>query len=232
MIGLARDGKCLEAASEWEVVVAHTPEQVAECYRLRHLVFCLETEIFRPADGERETDEFDADARHILLIHRESGQAVGTCRIIPASPHVNRDRLPMTRAFPPGILRTLPTDTTGEISRFALSKQRRWNCGAGMMMRLGLMQGIVRLSGELGLTHWCAIMEPSLVRLFCMKGIVFRALGPPVEYFGWRQPVFAEISELSTLLKVTHWDVWNYLSLGGTLWNEQFVRSPHAFEVA
>jgi N-acyl-L-homoserine lactone synthetase len=217
---------------ECEVLVADTPQLLAECCRLRHQVFCLETGIFKPLNEDRESDEFDAHARHVLLVHRGSGQAIGTTRIIPASRHVDRDRFPMTRAFAPGILRGLPARSTGEISRFAISKQRRGSCGASMMMRLGLMQGIVRLSGELGLTHWCAIMEPTLVRMFQRNGIEFGELGPPIEYFGWRQPVFAEIAALSHLLKMTRWDVWNYVSGGGSLWSERMVCQTPELEFA
>jgi N-acyl-L-homoserine lactone synthetase len=192
-------------------------------------VFCLEAAIFKPKDGDLESDDFDEHAHHVLLIHRESGQAIGTTRVIPPSINIGLDRFPMTRAFAPGILNSLPPESTGEISRFAISKQRRLSCGASVMVRLGLMQGIVRLSGELGLTHWCAIMEPRLVRLFRMSGIDFQDLGPPVDYFGWRMPVCADIKLLSVLLKASNRDVWNYVSLGGTLWGADAklqVREP------
>jgi len=164
-------GRTLLIDEECEVLIANTPRLLAECCRLRHQVFCVETGIFKSSGIDQETDDFDDHAHHVLLIHRQSGEAVGTTRVIPSSRQVRTDQFPMTRAFPPGILRTLPSHTMGEISRFAISKQRRSSCGASLMTRLGLMQGIVRLSGELGLTHWCAIMEPKLVRMFQRSGI-------------------------------------------------------------
>jgi N-acyl-L-homoserine lactone synthetase len=221
-----------QVEAECDVVIADSPELLRECCRLRHQVFCLETEIFKPGSDDQETDDFDKYSHHILLIHRESGQAVGTTRIIPASNQIGVGEFPMTRAFAPGILRTLPSQSTGEISRFAISKELRMRCGASMMVRLGLMQGIVRLSGELGLTHWCAIMEPKLVRMFRMSGIDFHELGPPVQYFGWRSPVYAEIKMLSDLLKVNNWQIWNYVSLGGTLWNREIAEPTRLLEFA
>ena len=165
-----------------------------------------------------ELDEFDSDARHVLLIHRASGEAVGTVRVIPSSATSGVRGLPMTAVCAPSVTRDLPPRTTGEISRFALSKQRRMSCRAGSMARLGLMQGIVRLSGELGLTDWCAIMEPMLLRLLRMNAIYFAPLGPLVEYHGQRQPSCGNIASVLAQMWAQQWDVWNYVTLGGTLW--------------
>ena len=206
--------------NEYGVVVARTPALRSECGRLRHQVFCMETGIFKPGVSDQESDEFDEHAHHVLLIHRQSGAAIGTTRIIPSSQNLVPDRFPMTRAFPPGILRKLPQRSIGEISRFAISRERRVACGASMMARLGLMRGLVRLSGELGLTHWCAIMEPKLVRLFQASGVDFKQLGPAVEYFGWRQPVWADINLLSVQLRASNRQIWNYVTQDGTFWNE------------
>jgi N-acyl-L-homoserine lactone synthetase len=165
-----------------------------------------------------ESDEFDSEARHVLLIHRASCEPVGTVRIVPSSPASGVRGLPMTAVCAPSVMRNLPPRTTGEISRFALSKQRRMGCHAGSMVRLGLMQGIVRLSGELGLTDWCAIMEPMLLRLLRMNAIQFVPLGPLVEYHGLRQPSYGNISRVLAQMWAQEWDVWNYVTLGGTLW--------------
>jgi N-acyl amino acid synthase of PEP-CTERM/exosortase system len=55
------------------------------------------------------------------------------------------------------------------------------------------MQGILRASRELGLTHWCALMEPTLLRLMNSSGVRFMPLGPLVEAYGKRQPAVAAI---------------------------------------
>jgi N-acyl-L-homoserine lactone synthetase len=219
MMQLERLGKIFQADDECNVIVANTPDLVTECLRLRYQVYCLEKG-YEPGDNALETDAFDANARHILLVHRASGQAIGTARVIPPSDVDGLDGLPMTRVCAPGLLSGLPAGTTGEISRFAISKQRRMSCGAGTMIRLGLMQGILRVSRELGLSHWCAVMEPMLLRLQVRNAIYFEHLGPLIEYHGMRQPSCGQIDKVLCGIKFSQWDVWNYITLGGTLWPE------------
>jgi N-acyl amino acid synthase of PEP-CTERM/exosortase system len=86
------------------------------------------------------------------------------------------------------------------------------------MVRLGLMQGVVHVSEQLGLTHWCAIMEPFLLRLLQMNAIYFSPLGPLVEYHGMRQPCSANIQSGLDRLQRDQWDVWNHVTLHGKLW--------------
>ena len=207
-----------QLGDECEVLVARTPILRKECFRLRHQVYCLEKQ-YEEVTGDEETDPYDGYARHILLRHRESGDSVGTVRIIPASPFIGLDGVPMSKACAPGLLRPFPAETTGEISRFALSKTRRLNCGAGTMTRLGLIQGFFRLTKEMNLTHWVAIMEPSLMRLLRTDGVDFSPVGPLVEYHGLRQPAVCDIAETLEHMYDEHWDVWNYVTLGGRLLN-------------
>jgi len=88
------------------------------------------------------------------------------------------------------------------------------------MVRLGLMQGVLHLSLELGLTHWCAIMEPMLLRLLQTNAIRFLPLGPLVEYHGLRQPAYLSIDSVLEQGRVQQPDVWNYCTFGGTLWRD------------
>jgi N-acyl-L-homoserine lactone synthetase len=212
-----RRSQITAGADECIVLVADTPELIADVFRLRYQIYCVEKG-YEPGYDGMESDEFDSDARHVLLIHRASGEPVGTVRIVPPSPSSGLHGLPMAAACPPSVMRNLPPRTTGEISRFALSKQRRMSCRAGAMVRLGLMQGIVRLSSELGLTDWCAIMEPMLLRLLRMNAIHFAPLGPLVEHHGLRQPSHGDISRVLAQMSAQQWEVWNYVTLGGTLW--------------
>ena len=56
------------------------------------------------------------------------------------------------------------------------------------VMRLGLMQGCLRLSMEAGHTHFVGVMEQSLLRLLRATGAYLQPAGPLVNYHGWRQP--------------------------------------------
>jgi N-acyl-L-homoserine lactone synthetase len=101
----------------------------------------------------------------------------------------------MQRYCCPSLFRNLAMETLGEISRFAISKRSRQHASAsGPLLRLGLLHGILRASQGMGLTHWCALMAPSLLRLLQATGVHFAPLGPMVEAYGRRQPCFAAIN--------------------------------------
>lgn len=178
---------------------ADNQSALQEAQRLRHQVFRLERGILPGhAQARLEADEFDHASHHVILRQRRSGQAVGTARLIVGGWQDGRiGGFPMLRYCAPGMLRDLPMGTTAEISRFALSKVRRQG-GACMdgLLRYGLMRGILRISLDLGLTHWCALMEPSLLRLLRVAGIDFAPLGPAVEAHGLRQPSAAAITRI------------------------------------
>jgi N-acyl-L-homoserine lactone synthetase len=216
------DGRPIAAdLDEYSVVVADTSDLIEEVFRLRYQVYCIEKG-YEPGRDGMERDEYDDRARHVLLVHRPSGQFIGTVRVIPSFLTGGVNGLPMIAACGRGVLQGLPTWTTGEISRFAVSKRRRLSCRAGSTIRLGLMQGTLRLSRELGLTHWCAIMEPALLRLLQMNGIYFSPRGPVVEYHGLRQPASLDINTVVDRTRVERRDGWNYVTAGGTLWQSPF----------
>ena len=207
----------VERASEaFEVVVADTPALRSEAYRLRYQVYCVERG-YEPGSDGIEKDEHDDYARHVLLIHRESDTVVGTVRVVPYARKPGSE-FPMMKACQPGLLQQLPLRTTGEVSRFAISKLRRLSCREHTLVRLGLMQGIVVLSEQMGLTHWCAIMEPFLLRLLQMNAIYFAPLGPVVEYHGTRQPTFGHIRTVLDRIQREQADVWSYITANGKLW--------------
>jgi len=212
---------CIDAArSEFETVIARNSTQLADAYRIRHQVYCVERGYETSANG-LETDAFDQFSQHVLLLRRTTREVVGTVRVVlpSQSPDTGDHTMPMQQVCDPAVLRSLPLHCTGEISRFALSKDRRDGAGhAGVFMRLGLMQGIVRISQEAGLTHWCAIMERSLIRLLQSTAIYFAPIGPAVEYHGLRQPAAASISATLERIRREATPVFNYVTADGALW--------------
>ena len=126
--------KIFRTDNELSVIVADTPELVHAACRLRYQVYCVERG-FEPGSNGIETDEFDAYARHVLLIHRQSGEIIGTVRVVPPRRSSFDATLPMQRVCQPGLLRDLPLRTTGEVCRFAVSKQRRMSLAATAMVR-------------------------------------------------------------------------------------------------
>ena len=208
------------ARDQFAVTLADTPELRHEAFRVRHQVYCIERG-YEPAAGSIETDEFDARSRHVLLSRRDSGEIVGTVRVVLHDARRPQDSFPLQRVTAPGLLRHLPLSDTAEISRFSLSKDRRATSGpAGVLMRLGLIQGAIRVFGQEGLTHWCAIVERSLLRLLQATAIHVEPVGPMVEFHGMRQPVTCSLGDMLARVRRERPEVWDFLTEGGTLWSE------------
>ncbi len=204
-----------ELTSRFELVFPRSPDQLDDVFRLRYQVYCLERG-FEPARNGRESDRFDPFARHALVRDRASHQPVGTVRLVPPAPGDSLLPFPINKVCDPGLLRHLPRARTAEISRFALSKNYRTDRGVtGLLLRLFLMRGVIALSGELGLTHWCALMEPCLMRLLRASSIHFQTRGPPVEHHGLRQPAGAVVADVLTSSAREQPLFWDFVTEGG-----------------
>jgi N-acyl amino acid synthase of PEP-CTERM/exosortase system len=68
----------------FEVAAALSEHQIESAQRLRYQVYCVENPFENTSDHPDglERDEFDSHSVHSLLIHRASGQAMGTTRLI------------------------------------------------------------------------------------------------------------------------------------------------------
>ena len=209
-----------EIDDEYYVIPATDSGLLRRIYELRYQIYCTERG-FLPGEGGLECDEFDHRSRHIALVNRRTGELLGTARLVLPSPGADVS-FPMQLVSDPRLLDDFPLKTSVEISRFAISKERRPTTAG--LMRMALIQGLVRLSGELGVTHWCAVMEPTLLRLLRMTSIYFHPLGPLVNYHGMRQPCF---SRLDLLLEVLHAErpaLWRYLTDGSEVWRRKVSR--------
>jgi N-acyl amino acid synthase of PEP-CTERM/exosortase system len=234
-------------ARHFAVVRADTPERRAQVFRLRYQVYCLEHEGYedpqRFPDG-LESDEYDERALHSLLVHRPGGVVAGTVRMVLPSP-VAKPPLPIQRVCPGPP--PFPTATTGEVSRFSISKQFRRRSTDGAYpdelaparrpagrsddprlipsMTIGLIRDLVAMSQESGVTHWCAVMMPSLLRLLGRLGIHFLPMGPMVEFHGLRQPCYRDLTELLEQAHAEQPAIWAFLTDRGRLWPPRRERS-------
>jgi N-acyl-L-homoserine lactone synthetase len=205
---------------QFAIELVNTPRQLREVFRLRHQVYCVERG-FEPGDDGEETDEFDAQSRHVLLRHTSDGEVLGTARLIGPNHADLGNSFPMQRLCEPRLFRHLPLRTTGEISRFAMSKRRREGYAEGMLTRLALMRGIAQLSSEMGLTHWLALMERGLLRLQKRNGIHFEPIGSPVSFHGKRQPTMGKIAPVLDRIRSEEFPTWNFLTCGGRWYGGQ-----------
>ena len=65
------------------------------------------------------------------------------------------------------------------------------------------------------MTHWCAVMEPTLLRMLYAMGICFTPIGPLVEYHGQRQPCTGDIAQMLNGVKRERPDFWDVITSGG-----------------
>jgi N-acyl amino acid synthase of PEP-CTERM/exosortase system len=228
----AFDGTLLEAfQSQFRVIPANTRERMRAALRVRYQVYCIENPHERCNDPDGlEKDEFDAHAAHSLLLHRTTEAALGTVRLIlPLFDALNRS-FAVQRVMDTGALREfhrLPLHAMGEVSRFSISRQWRRIAGtsetassignSGPLMRLGLIQALIRMSKEHGVTHWCAAMEPTLLRMLSAMAIRFRPIGPLVEYHGLRQPAYCVIADVLNAVRRERPAFWSILTNDGVL---------------
>jgi len=222
-------GAALEAAcGEMKIEVATNAGQIEEAQRLRYKVYCEERG-FEPGANGLEQDTFDARSRHVLVRARASGEVLGTVRVVLGEATTGASSFPMNYVCEHYVLAPLPAIATGEISRFALTRDRPGvSAAASALMRIFLMRGIVTVSGMHDLTHWCAIMERSLLRLLRATAIHFQHVGPAVEYHGTRQPAVGAISNVLGRMRNERPEMWSFITDNGTLWVESQAQSEPA----
>lgn len=229
----------------YSVVPAEDDELLEETFRLRYQVYCIENKFEKPSEKSHqlETDEFDNNSVHSIIKYNMSGLSLGSVRMILPN------RMDYKRSFPIQQIcnHSIFTDkklfsvyNPIEISRFCLSKSLRamakpckHNCikltssDATFSLPLlnqygpilGLIRGLVQMSIEYHVTHWFAIMEPSLIRLLAKLGIYFKPIGTLINYHGMRQPCYIELSELLRRVHTDQLHVWEVITDKGYLLN-------------
>jgi N-acyl amino acid synthase of PEP-CTERM/exosortase system len=221
--------------THFEVVPALTKEEIRQAQRIRYQVYCVENPFENPADHPDglERDEFDPHSVHGLLIHRASGEAMGTTRLILPVRGAPERSFAIQQVCIHPMLKRLPLHRTAEVSRFSISKQFRRRKADTLyegrdatpgvtrstapLMSLGLIQSLVSMSTDYGITHWCATMEPKLLRLLAAMGIRFEPLGPLVQHHGMRQPCYCDVAPMLRRVKNEQRALWDILTDGGTL---------------
>lgn len=207
----------------FQVLTEQDRETRREAFRLRYQVYCIEKEFEHHqafADGE-ERDRFDPQSLHGVVKHRHTDTAMGTVRLVRRHKDNVVTGFPLEHSKPTllsrhGITeRVLPRATTAEISRFAISKDYRRGIKAApaqgndamragafrgridrpssSLLTFGLCVALMRLSAAHNITHWLAIMEPSLLRLLARFGVEFTPIGELIDYHGRRQPCYGRV---------------------------------------
>lgn len=216
--------------SMFESVVADTDELIDECYKLRYKVYCVERPFEEPdpVNGEYERDAYDGHSLHALLRHRQTGEFIGTVRLIidqKDSP-LRMPTIQLSEENHIALPKHIYTDPCSEISRFCISKSFRRRVTDSLYstsytardlatlrsrvipyMALGLIKTVLDLSRQHNIHQACAIMEPSLLRLLDKLGIRFTPVGPMVDYLGMRQITYITNTALHESLSKERPDV-------------------------
>jgi N-acyl amino acid synthase of PEP-CTERM/exosortase system len=213
-------------------IMADSPERIRIAQKLRHQVYCVENPLEQKNQEEIETDIFDSHAAHSLLVYSPSEIPVGTVRLILPLGDETAHSFPMQSVLDADASREfkkIPLHSAAEVSRFSISRQSRrlmetrdqsqrdFISNTAPLMRLGLIQALVRMSLQHNVTHWCAVMEQSLLRMLAAMGIHFVPIGPVVEYHGLRQPCFCVLSKMLEDVKRERPAFWSVLTSGGAL---------------
>lgn len=239
-------GNLADFENYFEILPAENSELIALSQRLRYQVYCVEHAFLNPHDypNELERDDYDQRAVHSVLRHRLTGLPVATVRLVLADEHEPQRPFPietcdiLRRAIRDQAWR-VPRHALGEISRFAVSKEFRrrmkeartshglnavLNGDATMPTKsrvphiaVGLFKAICEMSVSQQVTHWYAVMEPSLLRLLGQLGIEFTPVGPLVDYHGLRQPCIAVGENVLAGLRRCRPSLWEFVTDGGRL---------------
>jgi N-acyl amino acid synthase of PEP-CTERM/exosortase system len=223
--------KISDIYNRWfKVIPANTPELKEKAYRLRYQVYCCEKQYETPAEHPQqlEMDTFDSRSVHSLIVNRANGAITGTVRLVLPNKEDPEASFPIQQICNHPMLSRL-APKSAEVSRFAISKKMKKLSEAYMppamdeekdypidgkaikcSIMLGLMRATVQMSLANGITNWFAVMEPSLLRLLCRFGIYFTPIGPLVNYHGFRQPCYVNLSELLERARQEHFDLWEF----------------------
>lgn len=221
--------------SHFEIKTNVDREIQDESFKMRYQVYCLERGM-KSSDGFtrcRERDEFDSNSLHGIVQHRDSNRTMGTVRLVRSRHDIFGQRFPLEEAFPSLLRehglndRILPRSTTAEISRLAISKisQRDlpqlggeqvlsraggyFNGRCYPLVTFGLFVALMRLSARHDITHWLAIMEPSLLRLLSRFGIAFQRIGGVVDFHGRRQPCYGRVEDIRARVRDVERDLFD-----------------------
>jgi N-acyl amino acid synthase of PEP-CTERM/exosortase system len=220
---------------------------------LRYQVLCLEQRV--PGfDASRypdqcERDNYDDHSSHVLLLHRPSGNFVGTARLILLDPDHPKKCFPLelNAELDPSLfdLRTVPRKHMAEVSRLLIMRSFRQRREDNEEFKsnhvveesrikkprrfphpiLALVAGLISMAAEHGITHWISMMDPALNRLLGHYGGQHDPIGPITEYHGQRRPYYLNLPCTLACMSETHKQIWELLTDYGKV---TFTRDPVA----
>ncbi|MCB1650636.1 MAG: PEP-CTERM/exosortase system-associated acyltransferase [Alphaproteobacteria bacterium] len=231
----------------FDVVHADTPELLEQAYRLRYKVFCEEHDGYEDPSKHpsgMETDHYDSNTEHALLIYKPDNLPIGTIRIIKPNQESWSQSFPLQNLCDsPLIQNEIYVQNACEFSRFCISRDLRnyvkqdlqerskvfsaKNAGfflphekmllkvALAMAPLGLIRGAYELALKNNILNVIGVMESINIQRLAQAGLVYNTIGPTIEYHGKRVPFQCNILEVSEHAIQNNYPVWNVVSVKG-----------------
>lgn len=210
-------------------MLANTAEQREQAFRIRYEVYCREFGFERAEehpDG-MESDDYDAQSVHCLLVHQPSNRAAGCVRLVLPDPKDPHAPLPFEQHCMNSLDRAVADPllanrmAIGEISRLAVISEfrRRHNEQRSPegdteaasyslieqrhfpFIAVGLYLSAASTGMLGGLEGVFAMMEPRLARHLSRYGIRFTQVGQVIDYHGPRAPFYITRDDLLHGLK-------------------------------
>jgi len=185
--------------------------KLAEIYRLRYDVYCLEQlllEVERGDDGHMR-DKWDESSIHIAATNT-AGAVIGAFRLVADSPlgfPIEQHTSSLSPFFA-GLSRA----RTVEVSHLVITKEYRSARGFGPLhvraasslagqlqyprLLLGLFRTMIVACIHQGHENLIVAMHESLWRLLKRFGLEFEPMGKPIRYYGAVSPYVASIDDL------------------------------------
>lgn len=231
----------------FELVEAITPEQKNKAFRLRYKIYCEEhgCECTPDPGNYMELDEFDDRAVHYLLMHRISGETVGTLRVVIPNDACPAESLPIQNHCDHPLLqmdsRVL---SLCEISRFCMAARFRKRAQDGQFLssyynqdmiegqqegkivfvrrritypQAALLRGAFEAALQARITECVWMVEPKHLPSLNQIGFSYRVLGPSVPLHGGLQPLIFNIKHVLDTMHRKDPACWDIVSDSGRL---------------
>ncbi|EAQ98898.1 PEP-CTERM/exosortase system-associated acyltransferase [Congregibacter litoralis] len=210
----------MDFAQYFELSLAVTPEQKALVYSVRYSVYCEEFGYEDPDafHNNCETDDFDDQSIHCLVMHKSSGLPAGCVRLVTVG---EGDGMPMESHCKGSLDEAFFNNfenkraTMAEISRLAVEGNFRRRRGESAtrfgntsslhfaareertfsLIAVSLFLAAAACADLVRRRDCFAIMEPFLPEILRRTGIVVKRVGGDFDYKGVRAPYYLNIDE-------------------------------------
>lgn len=227
----------------FEIRHANSESLLDHAYRLRHEVFVEGKQYFESSEDELETDIYDSHSLHFLLYHKQSGEPIGTVRLIlPDKQDLEHSFKVQEYCDFPELHDSRSILCAAEISRFCLSRHiRKKMCGTVPislshihdiphikdeyqlliallpLAPIGMLSVLLETALEQDIQKGFSLVEPYLLRLLGRYGVKMTVIGKSICYCGNRIPVTVDPATLCDTVREKNEEIWNLMTDNGRL---------------